>query len=156
LKTVKTGALRKKNFTTCRAGRRLGSKKSPRMSMVLWIVEEGLEGDKSTPDLWALYHFSEELDKLCEQAGVKKLTLFHDLSVVSAEFDEETEPKLSDPSELLMSLRKVRDGIAKESRPFVSHGKDRRADVLKDLDEAIRVAGDCQSKGKRVRLSVIP
>ena len=40
------------------------------MSMVLWILEEGVEGDKSTPDLWALYHFSKEFDKICDEAGV--------------------------------------------------------------------------------------
>ena len=64
------------------------------MSMVLWIVEEGLEGDSSTRDLWALYHFSRELDRMCADAGVTKLSKFHDNSVMAAEFDQVLEPKL--------------------------------------------------------------
>lgn len=126
------------------------------MGNVLWIIEEGVEGDSSTPDLWALYHFSKELDKICVEAGVPKLTTFHDYSVLSDEFDEEMEPTLSNASELLASLTKARDVVMNNGMHFTLGGKDRRPDVLHDLDEAIRVAGDCQSKGKRVRLSVIP
>ena len=126
------------------------------MGNVLWIIEEGLEGDSSTPDLWALYHFSEELDKICVEAGVPKLTTFHDNSVLAAEFDEEMEPTLSNASELLASLTKVRDVVMNNGPHFTLGGEDRSSDVLHDLDEAIRVTGDCESKGKRVRLSVIP
>ena len=128
----------------------------PRMSMVLWIIEEGQEGDSSTPDLWALHHFSKELDKICVEAGVSKLTTFHDNSVMAAEFDEEMEPKLSDASELLASLTKVHDVVVNAGMQFVLAGVDRTSDVLHDLDESIRVGSDCKSKGKRVRLSVIP
>ena len=126
------------------------------MGNVLWIIEEGLEGDSSTPDLWALYHFSNELDKICVDAGVPKLTTFHDNSVLAADFDEEMEPTISNASELLASLTKVRDVVINCGTPFTLAGKDRTSDVMHDLDEAIRVAGDCKSKGKRVRLSVIP
>jgi hypothetical protein len=126
------------------------------MSMVLWIIEEGLEGDSSTPDLWALYRFNTELDEICVETGVSKLTTFHDHSVMAADFDEEMEQKLSDASELLAALTKVRDAIVNGGVKFISAGVDRTADVLRDLDESRRVASDCESKGKRVRLSVIP
>jgi len=126
------------------------------MGNVLWIIEEGLDGDSSTSDLWALYKFSEELDKICVEAGVPKLTTFHDYSVLGDQFDEEMEPTLSNATELLASLVKVRDVVANGGIQFALGEEDRRADVLHDLDEAIRVAGDCKSKGKRVRLSVIP
>jgi hypothetical protein len=126
------------------------------MSMVLWIIEEGLEGDSSTPDLWGLYHFRKELDAICVETGVSKLTTFHDGSVMAAEFDQEMEQKLSDPTELLTSLNKVRDAVANDGRQFVLEGTDRTSDVLHDLTESIRVAKDCKSRGKRVRLSVIP
>ena len=130
------------------------------MGNVLWIIEEGLEGDSSTPDLWALYHFARELDKICVDAGVPKLTTFHDYSVLAGEFeeefDEETEPILSNAAELLSSLTKVREVVMNSGMQFALGGKDRKVDVLHDLDEAIRVARDCESKGKRVRLSVIP
>ena len=126
------------------------------MSMVLWIIEEGLEGDSSTPDLWALYRFSKELDTICVENGVRKLTTFHDPSVMAAEFDREMEPKLSDASELLTSLTKVRDAVVNGGTKFILDGADRAPDLLRDLEEAIRVAGDCKSRGKRVRLSVIP
>jgi len=126
------------------------------MGNVLWIIEEGLEGGKSNSDLWALYRFSEELDKICDEVGVPRLTTFHDYSVSASEFDEEMEPTFSNASGLLASLTKVRDVVANSGMPFTFGGKARRSDVLHDLDEAIRVAGDCESKGKRVRLSVIP
>lgn len=126
------------------------------MSMVLWIIEEGLEGDSSTADLWALYHFSKELDKICVETGVSKLTTFHDNSVMAAEFDEEMDPKLSDALELLTSLTKVRDVVVNGGVKFILAGVDRTSDVLHDLDESHRVASECEAKGKRVRLSVIP
>ena len=126
------------------------------MSMVLWIIEEGLEGDSSTPDLWALYHFSKELDTICDAAGVSKLTTFHDLSVMAAEFGRELEPKLSDASALLASLTKVRDAVVNGGRQFILDGADRSSDLVRDLDETIRVATECKAKSKRVRLSVIP
>ena len=100
--------------------------------------------------------FQQGAYKICVEAGVPKLTTFHDNSVLAAEFDEEMEPKFSNASELLASLTKVRDVVMNNGMQFTSGGKDRRSDVMHDLDEAIRVAGDCQSKGKRVRLSVIP
>ena len=124
--------------------------------MVLWIIEEGLAGDSSTPDLWALYHFSKELDKICVETGVSKLSAFHDNSVMEAEYDEEMEPKLSDASELLASLTKIRDVVVNGGMQFVLAGINRTSDVLHDLNESVRVATDCKSKGKRVRLSVIP
>lgn len=127
-----------------------------RMGMVLWIVEEGQEGDTSTPDLRALYHFSKELDRICVETGVPKLTMFHDHSVMAAEFDEEMEPKLSDASELLASLTSIRDAVVNGGVQFNLDGTDRTPDVLRELQESIRVAQNCQSKGKRVRLSVIP
>jgi hypothetical protein len=126
------------------------------MSMVLWILEEGQEGDRSTPDLWALRHFNKELDQICVETGVSKLTTFHDYSVMGEDFDEDLEPKLSDASELLASLTKVREVVANCGRQFLRAGNDRTSQVLRDLEEAIRVAGDCKSRGKRVRLSVIP
>ena len=126
------------------------------MSMVLWIIEEGLAGDSSTPDLWALYHFSKELDKICVETGVSKLSAFHDNSVMEAEYDEEMEPKLSDALELLASLTKIRDVVVNGGMQFVLAGINRTSDVLHDLNELVRVATDCKSKGKRVRLSVIP
>ena len=126
------------------------------MSMVIWAVEEGQAGDSSTPDLWALYHFNGELDKICDEAGVSKRTTFHDISVMAAEFDQEMEPQLSDASALLASLTKVRDVVVNGGRQFILNGVDRTSDVVHDFDETIRVASECKAKGKRVRLSVIP
>ena len=124
--------------------------------MVLWIVEEGLEGNSSTRDLWALYHFSRELDRMCADAGVTKLSKFHDNSVMAAEFDQVLEQKLSDPSELLTTLTSVRPLVMSGTTQFVEDGKDHSGELRQDLDEAIRVAAECKAKGKRVRLSVIP
>jgi hypothetical protein len=126
------------------------------MGNVLWIIEEGPDGDSSNRDLGALYRFSKELDKICVEAGVTELSTFHDNSVLAAEFDEEMEPTLSNPAELLASLAKVREVVMNGGMQFTLGGKDRRSDLLHDLDEAIRVARECESKGKRVRLSVIP
>ena len=126
------------------------------MSMVLWIVEEGLQGDSSTPDLWALYCFSRELDRICVDAGVTKLSTFHDNSVIAAEFDQELEPKLSDASELLTILTRVRDLVMTGTTQFMKNGKDYSGRLRQDIDETIRVAAACKAKGKRVRLSVIP
>jgi hypothetical protein len=134
----------------------VGGKVVRYMSMVLWILEEGLEGDSSTPDLWALYHFKGELDTICDAAGVSKLTTFHDLSVMAAEFNKELEPKLSDAAALLASLTKIRDVVVNGGRQFSLDGVDRTSDVVRDLDETIRVATECIAKSKRVRLSVIP
>jgi hypothetical protein len=39
---------------------------------------------------------------------------------------------------------------------FILAGVDRTSDVLHGLDESHSVASDCESKVKRVRLSVIP
>ena len=36
-------------------------------------------------DLWAIYHFSNRLDKLCADIGVQPLSEFHDATVVDAE-----------------------------------------------------------------------
>src|SRR6266478_5438158 len=119
------------------------------MSVVLWIVEEGLQGDSSTPDLWALYHFSRELDRICDDAGVTKLSKFHDISVTAAEFDQEIEPKLSDASELLTTLTRVRDLVMSGTTQFVKDGKDYSGRLQNDIDETIRVAAGCKAKGKR-------
>lgn len=85
-----------------------------------------------------------------------QLTTFHDNSVLAAEFDQEMETKLSEAMELLASLGKVREAVVKGGIKFTLAGADQTADVLKDLEESIQVAGDCKFKGKRVRLSVIP
>lgn len=126
------------------------------MSMVLWIVEEGVDGDETTPDLWALYQFSEDLDRLCADAGVKKLSEFHDNSVMAAEFDQEIPQIFSDASELLTTLSAIQDSVKCGSHAFVADGQDRSQDVDDDIDHAICVVTDSHSKGKRVRLSVIP
>jgi hypothetical protein len=38
-------------------------------------------------DLWAIYHFSSRLDKLCADIGVQPLSEFHDAMAVDAEWD---------------------------------------------------------------------
>jgi len=126
------------------------------MSMVLWITEEGLEGDESTSDLWALYEFSSKLDRICVDGRVTKISAFHDNSVMAAEFDQEIPVKFSDATSLLSTLEVLRTAVDSGSHRFIAHGEDRSSDLSHDLDEAIRVSLDCKNRGKRVRLSIIP
>ena len=120
------------------------------------MVEEGCEGDDTTPDLWAIYHFSKDLDKLCHQHGVTKLSEFHDNSVMAAEFDQDIPPNFSNPQEVITSLRAVRKSVTNKSLKFESAGHDRTPDLLEELEHAIRIATDCDSRQKRIRLSVMP
>lgn len=125
------------------------------MGMVLWIKEESVPGDDSTQDLWALYHFASEIDRICKSAGVTELSSFHDNSEMAAEFGEDMDPQLADPADVIRSLTAVRDATSTGEHPFTVDGEDRIQDLRAEIDEAIRVATDCQPRGRRVQLTVV-
>ncbi|HET6491231.1 MAG TPA: hypothetical protein VFG28_15850 [Syntrophales bacterium] len=59
------------------------------MTTVLWVryLKNG-NITSEQQDLWALYHFSDHLDRLCANIGIRPLSEFHD----AADVDEEEGP----------------------------------------------------------------
>ena len=125
------------------------------MGQVLWILDADAAPDVLGEDLWALCHFSRELDSICKEQGVRQLSEFHDVSEAAADFDIEIEPVISEPSDLLATLSALLPEVAQGERVFRKDGVDRRADLEAELQEAIRVARDCQEKNKKVRVSLV-
>jgi hypothetical protein len=125
------------------------------MSQVLWIKAEDSPEDTLCDDLWALLHFGDAIDSICDEKGVERLSKFHDTSEAAAEFDIELEPNLSDPPALLKTLLAVETSIKPGDAGFCESDQDRTSDVLDDLKIAVQVTRECDQRGKKVRLILV-
>ncbi len=125
------------------------------MGQVLWIMDADAAPDTLADDLWALSHFSTQLDRICRDRGLKKLSEFHDLSAEAAEFDVEIDRVTCPPSELLATLSPLLEAVKEGEGKFQKGGQDRRADVEAELENAIRIARELQEANRQVRVTVV-
>jgi hypothetical protein len=126
------------------------------MGMVLWVRKYPKEEGGGLPsDLWALLEFKRPIDSICADAGVRKLSKFHDLSVLYEEGDVDPVYTISDPPELLETLQAVHREVVGGTGEFVHQGEDRRTDLVEELSEAMRAVSVFRDQGVQVLFSQI-
>jgi hypothetical protein len=142
------------------------------MSTVLWVryLKNGSITSEQQ-DLWAMYHFSDRLDRLCANIGVRPLSEFHDATDVDAEEDLAPAPHESagtlneylrmasrgqwfPPEEGLDILDKLLDTLRRSPVRF-GLLKDRYIEVMVDLVECRQSIEKARQQGAKFKLCVV-
>jgi hypothetical protein len=142
------------------------------MSTVLWVryLKDGNITNEQQ-DLWAMYHFSDRLDKLCATIGVRPLSEFHDAADVDEEEDHAPSPhesagtlneylkmasrgKWFPPQEGLDILDKLLDTLRRSPVRF-GLLKDHYIEVMVDLVECRQSIEKARQQGAKINLCVV-
>ena len=142
------------------------------MSTVLWVryLKNGSITSEQQ-DLWAMYHFSDRLDRLCAKIGVRPLSEFHDAADADAEEDLAPAPHESagtlheylkmasrgpwfPPEEGLDILDKLLDSLRRSPVRF-GLLKDRYIEVMVDLVECRQSIEKARQQGAKFKLCVV-
>jgi hypothetical protein len=122
-------------------------------------------------DLWALYHFSDRLDRLCANLGVRPLSGFHDAAEMEEEEDPAPVPHESagtlneyltmasrgqwfPPEEALDILDKLLDSLRRSPVRF-GLLKDHYIEVMVDLAECRQSIEKVRQEGAKFKLCVV-
>jgi hypothetical protein len=144
------------------------------MGMTLWLhTLEDRDYSKDSDDHSLMHRHSEELDVLCEKAGVRRLSDFFDFTDLEYNFaddadDGDEELELDDETgygygiddmqwfgadEGLASLRALREKI--EADALESLDEDEKDGLLEELDDCISVLEDTAARSGKFHLAVI-
>jgi hypothetical protein len=122
-------------------------------------------------DLWAIYHFSSRLDRLCAKIGVRPLSEFYDATAVDAEEDPAPAPdepvgtlhaylrtasrgKWFSPEEGLDILDKLLDTLRRSPVRF-GLLKDRYIEVMVDLAACRQSIDEARGQKAKFKLCVV-
>jgi len=142
------------------------------MSTVLWVhcLKDGSITSEQQ-DLWAMYHFSSSLDRLCAKIGVRPLSEFSDATAVDAEEDLTPLPgepvgtldlylriasrgKWFPPQEGLDILDRLLDTLRRSPVRF-GLLKDHYIEVMVDLAECRQSIEKARQQGAKFKLCVV-
>ena len=120
------------------------------MGDTIWVLPEGVEEDGWDHSL--MLREDQNLDKLAEAIGVRKLSEFFDFSAYAEEVGAEAELNLIDPSEAATTVSALIKAIESGHSAYNPSSAEELLEELRDVLAKLEQAGQA---GLRVRLSVI-
>jgi hypothetical protein len=141
------------------------------MGDTIWVDVQGRAKDDLPQDNSVMLRFKDELDRLSDKLGVRKLSDFYDYSVLAAQFAEETtgveaddkaRPREMwfDPTQALAAVKAIHNHLLQNPEDFGFKAEPYRrnwpVNLMKELQNCQTVLEKTVSQGQQFRFLIVP
>lgn len=118
------------------------------MGNTVWILKEGQESDDWDHSL--LLTYETQLDAICDDLKISKLSHFYDFSILAEEFETQDTPKFIYPREISPDLLKLLSALKSDK------SKLNDLELIEEIEDCIKKLNEAYDLNSRVRIAIIP